>query len=45
MCFPVLGFEGREKSLTMNNYFSYKNHDVDEPGFFIGMALPSGSQG
>ncbi|MCJ1428120.1 hypothetical protein MMC29_006028 [Sticta canariensis] len=24
---------------------SYKNHDVDEPGFFIGMALPSGSQG
>ena len=25
--------------LTMNT--SYKNHDVNEPGFFIGMALPS----
>ena len=23
---------------------SYKNHDVDEPGFFIGMALPSQDQ-
>jgi len=22
---------------------SYKNHDIDEPGFFIGMALPSQS--
>ena len=28
----------RREALTTNT--SYRNHDVDEPGFFIGMALP-----
>lgn len=30
---------GIQKYLTMN--LSYKNHDIDEPGSFIGMSLPS----